>query len=143
MYGVGKAGAVSVCVAVVDGLSQARQKPQDLELVVGAIAGRRLHRLLDPRHGAYRVKTKSWSFTPASWQAKHVSCCAASTGRPSTKRPKPQPPVCGQRALSFTITCTVVGAPGTAAGANSGEGTRFHASLTRTEPSGNGRRPAR
>ena len=41
---------------------------------------------------AKRVKTKSWSFTLASWQAKQVSCCARSAGLPPVKRPKPQPP---------------------------------------------------
>jgi len=39
----------------------------------------------------------------------------------------------------LTMTWTVVAAPGTEAGSNSEDRTRFQASLTRTVPSGNGR----
>ena len=76
---------------------------------------------IESRYGASLVNTKSWPFTPASWQAKQVLCCASSAGLPLTKRPKPQPPVAAYLRESLTMTWTVVAAPGMEAGPNSGD----------------------
>jgi hypothetical protein len=92
--------AISVLTAKTANRIFVRGRHELIRLTCGSLEGQRRRSAV---HGAYRVKSMSCPFAPASWHGKHVSCWASSTGLPLMNRPKPQPPVAAYFFESLTM----------------------------------------